>query len=158
MKAEERAYYKKRFHADIDRDKLEHAGKISINDNKLDWLALITANYLYDQEEDFAAPKPRNPRKPVPLVIDGRTVAFMRPNPRKVEKFTRQWFVREIEKVWRDCGGTGTVGYYKDNAGQHTGPLLDLLIELLNQFGVPDAQRRRRAFYRILKPEKNRRD
>jgi hypothetical protein len=133
---EQRAYYKK-FHPDLNRNKLQRAGKVSIDNRNLEHLSTVTAFYVYDVEAEFEPPKAWSWSREGPLT-------------REMEKRRREWFVREVEKIWRACGGTGRGGHYSDDAGQHTGPLLDLLVELLDQFGAPAAQRSRRTLYRTI--------
>jgi hypothetical protein len=72
-----------------------------------------------------------------------------------MEQRRRQWFVGEVKKVWRVCGGTGGLAYYKaptqTDAAKFTGPLLDLIVELLDQFGAPQKLRSRKTLLRAIK-------
>lgn len=145
---EQRAYYKK-FHPDLARDRLEYAGKVSIDDRNLERLSAVAALYLYDVAAEFEPPTAWDWKREAPLTKQGKPRLT-----REMEKRRREWLVDEVKKVWRACGGTGRGGYYssstRERAARHTGPLVELIVELLDQFDAPPEQRSRSALCRMI--------
>ena len=139
----QRAYYKK-FHPDLDREKLERAGKVPhINGRNLERLSAATALCLYDIPAEFEPPTAWNWKREALLT-------------RKMKQERRDWFVREVEKVWRDCGGKSSGAYWKESTktekGKYTGALLELFVELLDQFNAPpDRSWSRHSLFRSIK-------
>jgi hypothetical protein len=153
---EQRAYYKK-FHPDLDRTKLAQAGKVPIDDRNLERLSSIGAHYLYDVAAEFEPPKAWSWFGKAPVTKVGKPRLT-----RAMEKRRREWLVHEVREVWRKCGGKGSGAYVKAGASEfgkdkYISPLLDLITELLDQFGAPREQRSLRSLYRVIRPEKNRR-
>jgi hypothetical protein len=128
----------KQYHPDLDRDRLQRAGRVSIDDHPLELLSGVAANYLWDLDELFEPPKAWSWSRPAPLT-------------REMEKRRRDWLICEVEKIWRACGGTGSGAHVDAMTGKHVGPLLELLEELLNQFNAPLKQRSRHTLYRAIK-------
>ena len=138
MKNTQRAYYKK-FHPDLDRDRLQGAGKVSIDDRNLERLSAAGANYMYDVPAEFEPPKAWDWRLEVPL-------------KQQMKRKRTDWLVREVGKIWRDCGGKGSGAYSKSETKEkYTGALIELLVELLDQFGAPRDNRSRHALFRLIK-------
>ena len=96
---EQRAYYKK-FHPDLARDRLEYAGKVSIDDRNLERLSAVAALYLYDVAAEF--------EPPTACGLEARGSAHQARQAeatREMEKRRREWLVDEVKKVWRACSG-----------------------------------------------------
>jgi hypothetical protein len=134
---EQRAAYKK-FHPDLDKACLEKAGEMKLSAQDLEHLSGIAALYLWDVAAEFEPPELWSWRQPAAKLT------------REMEIRRREWLVREVESVWRNCGGEGKGGYWKPVEGKHGGPLIDLIEELLNQFGAPQKQRSSRSLYRSI--------
>jgi hypothetical protein len=153
---EQRAHYKK-FHPDLDRTKLEQAGKVPIDDRNLERLSNIGAHYLYDVAAEFEPPRAWSWLGKAPVTKAGKPRLT-----REMEKRRRKWLVDEVREVWHDCGGKGSGAYVKPAASEYgkdeyVQPLPDLITELLDQFGASREQRSPRSLYRVIRPEKNRR-
>jgi hypothetical protein len=122
----------------FERAKLERAAKVSFEDRDLEELSVILAEYMHDVAGDFEPPKLWSWTREAPLT-------------RQMEQKRRQWLVQHVEHIWRARGGTGSGGYYSAAVSKHTGPLLDLLEELLDQAGAPSKNRSRHSLFRAIK-------
>jgi hypothetical protein len=120
------------------RAQLERVAKVSFDDRDLEELSVILAEYMHGIASDFEPPKLWTRTREAPL-------------SREMEEKRRQWLVQHVEKLWRARGGTGIGGYYDPAAGKHTGHLLDLLVELLDQAGASTKNRSRHTLYRVIK-------
>jgi hypothetical protein len=127
----------KQIYPSFDRDKLGHAAKVSFDDRDLEHLSAVVALYMHDVAAEFKPQKSWDWSREAPLT-------------REQEQKRRAWLVREVEKIWRKCGGTGRGAYYSDETGKHTGPLLELLEELLNQAGAPSKNRSSHSLFRAI--------
>lgn len=127
-------------YASLDRHKLEKAGGVKIDDRHTDHMSALVELYLRDVAADFEPPEVWGWSREAPLT-------------REMEQKRRDWLVREVEKIWRDCGGTGSGAYFKSETtpGQYTGPLIELLVELLDQADAPFENRSRHSLFRSIK-------
>jgi hypothetical protein len=128
----------KQIYPHLNRCKLEHAAQASFDDRDLEHLSALVALYGHDVAAEFEPPKAWSWSREGPLTG-------------KMEQKRRDRLVRKVEKIWRARGGTGRGTYYSDETGKHTGPLLELLEELLNQAGAPFKNRRSHSLFRAIR-------
>jgi hypothetical protein len=128
----------KQIYPHLDRCRLEHAAQVSFDDRDLEHLSALVAPYVHDVAAEFEPPKAWSWTREGPLT-------------KIMEEKRRDWLVREVKKIWRARGGTGSGAYYSDGTGKHIGPLLELLEELLDQAGAPSKNRGSHSLFRAIK-------
>lgn len=127
-----------KYYPDFDPERLARAAKVSFDDHNLNRLSAVMALYMHDIAAEFEPPKSWTWSREAPLT-------------REQEKKRREWLVHEVEKIWRACGGKGHGGYYNALTHNHTGPLLALLKEMLDQADVPSRNRGSHSLFRAIK-------